>query len=982
MNYFDKQEKKIPDAYERIYTEELSEIHSLGQVFRHKKTGARVVTVSNDDKNKVFYIGFRTPPKDSTGVAHIVEHTVLCGSKKYPAKDPFVELAKGSLNTFLNAMTYSDKTVYPVASENEKDFQNLMSVYMDAVFYPNIYREEKIFKQEGWHYELTGEDQPVTINGVVYNEMKGVFSSADQQLYRSIQRSLLKDTTYGNESGGDPENIPELTYQDYLDFHRKFYHPSNSYIYLYGDMDVAKKLEWMDQEYLKDFEQLDPDSEITLQSPYTQMQTICESYAIADEDPLENRTYISYNLQMDNCRNQKLYVALQVLEYVLLSSPAAPLKKALIKAGIGEDIMSSYDAGILQPIFSIIAKNTEAERKDEFLSVIQNTLQQLSEEGLDKKALLGALNMFEFQYREADFGRYPKGLIYGLSLLESWLYSEEDIFMHVKDGAVYAQLKEQIESGYFENVIKEYFLNNRFSTVVVLKPEKGLTAKKEKALEEKLAEYKQSLTKEQLLQLIRETKELKEYQDTPDSPEVLARLPKLKRSDIDAALPKICNEQSRLGADIVVHHDIYTNGISYVRICYPLDGLEGYAPYLFFMTTCMGYMDSVHMSFDEISSETDIYTGGIITDIERYIQNRDTDDFRACFEIRSKFLTENMEQALALMKETALYTSFDDRERLKEIVTEAKARLQVKLSAQGNSVAANRAESYYSKSALFSEALRGIEYYRFLTELEADFDQKKEELVRILKGLVKTIFSRENRIISITGDPAAKKQLCEKLSGFFPTKEELSVCSGQLLPDRSLPEPVKKNEGFKYSGQVQYVAHTGNFKKAGYSFHGALRVLKTILNYDYLWLNIRVKGGAYGCASAFSPDGNTLFTSYRDPNLEKTEEVYQKLWEYVESFEADEEEMTKYIIGTFSSMDTERTPAAKGSRSFNIYMNGVSAETLEKERQEALNATAEDIRQFAQLIRAVTQEGYLCAIGNEKRVEESKEMFLEVKSLL
>lgn len=982
MNYSEQQLKNIPDGYERLYTEELHEIRSLGQVFRHKKTGARVVTISNDDKNKVFYIGFRTPPKDSTGVAHIVEHTVLCGSKKYPAKDPFIELAKGSLNTFLNAMTYSDKTVYPVASENEKDFRNLMSVYMDAVFYPNIYREEKIFKQEGWHYEMTEEDGPITINGVVYNEMKGVFSSADQQLYRSIQKSLLADTTYGNESGGDPDNIPELTYQDYLKFHRKFYHPSNSYIYLYGDMDVAEKLEWMDREYLKDFDYLAVDSTITPQPAYREMKTVYENYPIADEESMENKTYLSYNLQMDTCLNQKLYVAFQVLEYVLLSSPAAPLKKALIKAGIGEDIMSSYDSGILQPIFSIIAKNTEADKKEEFLSVIRDTLTKLSKEGLDKKALLGALNMFEFQYREADFGRYPKGLIYGLSLLDSWLYSEENIFMHVKDGAVYAELKAQLESGYFEELLKEYFLNNDFSTVVVLSPEKGLTAKKEKELEEKLQAYQNSLTKEEITRLIRDTKELKEYQDTPDSPEVLELLPKLKRSDIDAALPAIYNEESRLGEDTLVHHEINTNDICYVRICYPIDGLEGYAPYLFFMATCMGYMDSEHMSFDEISNETDIYTGGIITDIERYIKNRDTDDFRAYFEIRSKFLPENMKKAFELMKETAVYTKFDDEERLKEIITEAKARLQVKLSAQGNSVAANRAESYYSKSALFSESLRGIEYYRFLTDLEANYEQKKEELAAILKGLVKTIFSRKNRIISITGDKKVKDMLCGNISSFFPEEKEIEGLKGQLQPKKELPAPCKKNEGFKYSGQVQYVAHTGNFRKAGYQFHGALRVLKTILNYDYLWLNIRVKGGAYGCSSAFTPDGNTLFTSYRDPNLEKTEQVYQNIWEYVEQFEADESEMTKYIIGTFSSMDNDRTPASKGSRSFNIYMNGVPKETLEKERLEALNATSADIRQLAGLVKAVTDEGYLCAIGNEKRIEEQKEMFMETKSLL
>ena len=399
-------------AYELLGEQELKDIHSMGYILRHKKSGARITVISNDDENKVFYIGFRTPPEDSTGVPHIIEHTVLCGSDKYPVKDPFVELVKGSLNTFLNAITYPEKTIYPVASCNNADFQNLMSVYMDAVFHPNIYKHREIFEQEGWHYELEDEDAPVTINGVVYNEMKGAFSSPDDVLERLILNSLFPDTSYANESGGDPEHIPELTYEQYLNFHRKYYHPCNSYIYLYGDMDVAEKLRWMDEEYLGKYEQIELDSAIRMQKPFAAPVEIVKSYPVASGEPLTDNSYLSYNVVVGTVLDKKLYQAFDVLDYALLSAPGAPLKQALIDAGIGMDIGGGYDNSTLQPVFSVIAKNANLEQKEQFLQVIRETLQAQVADGIDQNALLAGINSSEFRFREADFGQFPKGLLY------------------------------------------------------------------------------------------------------------------------------------------------------------------------------------------------------------------------------------------------------------------------------------------------------------------------------------------------------------------------------------------------------------------------------------------------------------------------------------------------------------------------------------------------------------------------------------------
>ena len=527
------------NAYEVLQTEDLSDLKSKGTLLKHKKSGARVLLMENDDENKVFTIGFRTPPSDSTGVPHIMEHSVLCGSKEFPVKDPFVELVKGSLNTFLNAMTYPDKTVYPVASCNDKDFQNLMHVYMDAVFYPNIYQHDKTFRQEGWSYKLDDPEGELTISGVVYNEMKGAFSSPEGVLDRVVLNSLFPDNAYSVESGGDPEVIPELTYEQFLDFHRKYYHPSNSYIYLYGDMDMEEKLRWLDEKYLSDFENEPVDSEIHLQKPFTEMKEVVQEYSIASEESDEDNTYLSYNKVIGTTLDEKLYLAFEILDYALLSAPGAPLKKALLDAGVGKDISGSYDNGVYQPIFSVISKNANVEQKEEFVRVIEDTLKDIVKNGINKKALRAGINYHEFRFREADFGNYPRGLMYGLQLFDSWLYDETKPFIHMQAIPTFEFLKEQVETGYFEELIQKYLLDNTHGSIVIIKPERGRTARMDKELADKLQAYKDSLSKEEIDALVKATKELEEYQEEESAPEDLAKIPVLGREDISREIAPI-----------------------------------------------------------------------------------------------------------------------------------------------------------------------------------------------------------------------------------------------------------------------------------------------------------------------------------------------------------------------------------------------------------------------------------------------------------
>lgn len=967
-------------AYEILEERDLADINSKGYVIRHKKSGARITAISNDDENKVFYIGFRTPPEDSTGVPHIIEHTVLCGSDKYPVKDPFVELVKGSLNTFLNAITYPEKTIYPVASCNEVDFQNLMSVYMDAVFHPNIYKHEEIFKQEGWHYELESEEAPVTINGVVYNEMKGAFSSPDDVLERLILNSLFPDTSYSNESGGDPEHIPELTYEQYLDFHRKYYHPCNSYIYLYGDMDIAEKLQWMDEEYLGKYDKIELDSAIKVQPAFEKPVELVTSYPIASGETEEDNTYLSYNMVVGTVLDQNLYQAFDVLDYALLSAPGAPLKQALIDAGIGMDIVGGYDNSTMQPIFSIIAKNANLSDKERFLSVIRETLKDQVTHGIDRKALLAGINSAEFRFREADFGQFPKGLLYGIQCLDSWLYDDMQPFLHLEALDTYRFLKEQVDTGYFEKLIEKYLLDNPHASVVIAVPKQGLGAKRDAELADKLAAYKAGLSKEEIQALIADTKHLKAYQEEPSPKEDLEKIPHLSRSDLKREAAPLINEVIETCGTKIVAHPMYAGGIDYLTLLFDIrDIAPEELPYLGILKSVLGYVNTEHHTYAELANEINIHTGGIGSGIGIYPNVKEKDELELKYEVRVRVLAEKLPDAMRLIREILLTSEISDEKRLYEILAQLKSRLQVGLSSSGHSVAYTRALSYFSRAAYCQDATAGIAGYRMVSDYEAHFEEKKGELIEKLTGLVHKIFTAERMLVSITCE---EKHLAAVKQEVLKLKRELFASESEVVK-HELPELVfrQKNEGFMDASQVQYVARAGNFRNHGYAYHGALRILKVLMGYDYLWINVRVKGGAYGCMNGYMRNGDTYFVSYRDPNLSATNQIYDGIPAYLEEFDADEREMTGYIIGTISDIDTPLNPSAKGARSMAAYLQDLSYEEIQKEREQILDAKAEDIRNLKGLIQSVLCDGNLCVIGNEEKLTEEKELFQTLENL-
>ena len=964
-------------SYRLVEKKKIEDLNSMSYLLEHKKSGARIALLSNDDENKVFYIGFRTPPEDSTGVAHILEHSVLEGSRDFPVKDPFIELAKGSLNTFLNAMTYPDKTVYPVASCNDKDFQNLMHVYLDAVFYPNIYKEPKIFEQEGWHYEMESPEDELSINGVVYNEMKGAFSSPDDVLEREITNILFPDTPYSNESGGDPEAIPDLTYEQFLDFHRKYYHPSNSYIYLYGNMDMAEKLEYLDEAYLSHFDRITVDSEIGVQAPFEACAEAGKFYPITESEPEEDNTYLTYNIVVGDSLDRERYIAFQILDYALCSAPGAPLKQALLDKGIGKDIYSYYESGIRQSYFTIVAKNANLDRKAEFVECIEENLRSLSQKGIDKKALRAGLNFYEFRYREADFGSYPAGLMYGLQVLDSWLYDDAKPFIHIEAGETYKKLREKAETSYFEDLIRECMLENTHKGILTLAPRKGLAEERDRILTEKLAALKESFGSEQIQEVVEETHALLEYQETPDSKEALATIPLLKREDIRKEAEPLVNEIRKTGDTTVMYHDIFTNHISYFRFLFDVKQVpEELFPYIGILKSVLGYVDTENFTYGELFHEINMETGGITSVTNFFTNARNLSDCLVTFEMKAKTLEDNLPRTVQLVQEIMLKSKFDDGKRLYEILAELKSRLQSNLISSGHSVAASRAMSYFSRPAAIQEQVNGMPFYRLVADLEKNFDSRREDLQYKLEALVRCIFRPENLMLDYVGTEDHYEEFIA-LAG--QVKEALYKEPVETKP--FVIEPVKRNEGFLSASQVQYVCRAGNFINKGLAYTGALKVLKVMMSYEYLWQEIRVKGGAYGCMCAFGKSGDSYFVSYRDPNLKSTVEAYEKAADFIEAFDGDERTMTQYIIGAVSELDTPLNPAAKGLRGMSSYLTNQTYEDYQRERDELLGADVNTIRSLAAVIRAFMEDDCLCVVGNDNRLKEDKEMFDVLENL-
>ena len=741
---------------------------------------------------------------------------------------------------------------------------------------------------------------------------------------------------------------------------------------------MEEKLRFIDEKYLSAFDALAVDSRILEQAPFSQVKDLEEEYPVAENEEEEDNTYLSFNMVVGNAMDSMLGVAFDVLDYALLSAPGAPLKKALLDAQIGKDIYGSYDDGVLQPFFSIVAKGAKTSQKEEFVSTIRKCLQDIVKNGVDKKAILAGINYMEFRYREADFGSYPKGLMYGLDILGNWLYDDENPFAQVKLLAIYDRLKEAVNEGYFEEIIRKWLLDNTHGTILTLIPKRGLAAKREKNLEEMLEKYRSSLSDAELEELVRKTKALEAYQESEENPEDLECIPMLKRSDIRREVEGFSNEELAVDDSLFLYQDVCTNGIGYVNVMFEIRDMEvEKVHYLGLLKSVLGYVDTKDYTYGQLFNEINARTGGIQCGVDVFDKANDPEVFRTMFTIRGKALYSQMDFLVQMMGEILNTSRLTDIKRLREIIGELKSRGQASLIGAGHQTAVLRGSSYASPMAKFQDEMAGVGYYKFVEDLDKNFQEKKDEIVAGLLNAVEEIIRPDSFMVSYTGERESVEQI-QKLCG------ELK----KSLPQRTSQVPSvsitceKKNEGFKTSGQVQYVAKCGNFVKKGYAYTGALEILKVALSYDYLWINLRVKGGAYGCMSGFRRSGESYFVSYRDPHLRRTLEVYQGVPEYVRTFQADERELTKYIIGTISGKDVPRTPQSQGALGRMAYFRGLTVEMLQKERDQILDATVEDIHALAPLIEAILADDQICVVGSESAVEKAKDVFMETKPLV
>ena len=964
---------KVYSGFRLDRIERIDEINGTAYEMKHEKSGARLIYIDSPDSNKVFNIAFRTTPHNSTGVAHIMEHSVLCGSRKFPLKEPFVELVKGSLNTFLNAMTYPDKTMYPVASKNDKDFRNLMDVYLDAVLYPRVRDDAEIVMQEGWHYELDHADDELTYKGVVFNEMKGVYSSPDSVLERQMMRELFPDTTYGVDSGGDPDHITDLTYEEFQEFYRVHYHPSNSYIFLYGDMNIEEQLAFLNDEYLSHFDAIEVHTEVGLQAPFTEGKVVSYPYSVGSEEPTDNRTLHSFAYVLPSVTPEHS-LAFEVLTHALLTSPAAPLKQALVKAGIGSDVSGYYLDSIRQPMWTVQATGSNLDKQADLQRIVESTLQELCDKGLDKELLEASLNSIEFALRESDFGGRPIGLAYVIRMMDNWLYDNDPLeLLHYEEAL--ANIRKGLAGTYFEDLIRQSILDNNHKVLVSIYPERGLQERKDAEVKEHLAAVKANMTKEEIDAIVEQTKRLKIRQETPDSEEALASIPLLELCDLNPNMEAVERRESKIGNTKVHFVPTFTKGINYVGLYFNLSCLtEDELFYADILSDILGRIDTSERGYEALAKDINMNLGGLSSDITAISKDGKRDEFTPLMIVRAKALHSKLPDLCRLIYEVVKKADYSDDQRLTELVQESKAIWDNEAFRRGNSIVSQRVMAQVSAVGKFRDN-GNFGYYQKISELASN-PAALPLLPEKLTDVARKIFRANNVDIMFVGEEGELEAFENLMKPLVETWDITELNNDVLQITR-----LSGNDGIVTAGKVQYVAQGGNFVDHGFKHVGPMSVLETILRYEYLWIRIRVQGGAYGAFANFYDDGNMIFCSYRDPNLVETLNVYKELPQYLREFTLTDREMRKYIIGTMSSLDLPMTPALRGPRAMGMYFSGAKLEDKVEFRKQVIACKPEDIVALADVVEPVLKDNHICTMGNEQKIKDAGDVFDNIISL-
>jgi presequence protease len=951
----------------------VEEVNAECLYFIHEKSGARLIKIAADDPNKMFNITFKTLPETDYGTPHILEHAVLNGSRNFPVKSPFDVLLKGSLNTFLNAMTSSDWTAYPVSSMNDKDYFNLMHVYLDAVFNPRIYDDPRILQQEGWHYELEDPDGELVIKGVVYNEMKGSFSSPLTELSYQVNKILFPDNTYGVSSGGYPQAIPGLTQEYFADFHRTFYHPSNSYIMLYGDADLIKELEFIDREYLSHYEKSEAIIDVKLQKPFDAMKVAEKPYAVPEGSSTKDNTYLSMSFVAGESIDRELVMAFQVLASALVNHESAPVRKALQEAGIGKDVRASFRSA-RQNVFQILVQNANPEDKDRFREIVLSTLNDVIENGLDKTMLEGIINRTEFNLREDNTPN--KGYSYVFAMTQGWLFADNP-FLGLQYEAPLASVKDALTSSLLEDLAQKYMIENPHALLMALVPEQGLENKINAQLRKELAEYKKTLTSEEIQEIIRNTRELREYQKTDDSPEAIATIPMLQLSDISPEPNWFEAKEKKEEGIPVLYLDEFTNKILYTSFYFDIRVLpQELIPYTEILSTILGRMNTKNYTFGELENSVNIHTGGISASTDLFLENQSDDSLLPKFIMNGKSTSQKSDKLMELMSEIINHTQYNDKNRLKTLLTRHQSRFEASLKNNGRDFATTRLNSYFSQQGMYNELTQGLEYYYFITALVKNFDAEAENIIAKLEQTASLLFNQKNMVASVTGTKDEYKAFTSYFARVLSpmSKNDLSYSQWNFVQQ-------KQNEGLITASKVQYVIQGYDFKKLGYSWNGKMRVLNQILSREYLQTQVRVVGGAYGGYARISSNGMIHFGSFRDPNLAETLQAYQASSDFLESFDADESLMTRYIIGTIAGLDRPTIPSQRGMIASRRWFEKTTYDFLKQERTEILNTTAQDIRNMKQLVSDVLAQNAICVYGGEEKIRQNSRFFSKLVNI-
>lgn len=933
-------------------------------VFEHIETKAKVFIMSNKDDNKLFGIGFRTPPKNSNGVCHIIEHAVLNGSKKYTTKEPFMDMIKGSLNTFLNAMTYSDKTIYPVASRNDKDFKNLTDVYLDAVFNPRARKDEKIFRQEGWRYNL--EDDELTYKGVVYNEMRGAMSSQESQVYQNIYKELMPDTIYAFNSGGDPYIIPSLTYDDFNDFYDEFYHPSNSYIFLYGDMDYESYLEYIHNEYLSNYEYRKIDSELIPQEKFNSTR-YSVNYINTTKDVNPKDSFVSYSTIIGDARDSKIRILSEVLTQALIENESSPLRQKLLSSGI-LDVIISASGNQLESVFSIIAKNIDVDDRDKFVELIEDELKNIVETGIDKELILSELNNYKFQLREKG-GYSTKGIVYFTMAFDSWLYDKSPIeAIDIEDDLTY--IEENIDNGIFEKFIKENILESNHKSIVSHIPMKGLNDQKDEEVRKQLENLKNSLSEREKEEYIQRRIEMDDFQSRNNTDEEKATIPMLEKDDVSTKVEKIDREVLDMNDYTILKHNLPTSGIDYIDLAFDIDHITSPEDILYtsLLTGILGAIDTENYNFSDLNKKVLLNTGGIGFNMSQFNIYQKNEISRKLI-MSTKIFTENIENSIEIIEEIINKTKFDNLDKIKEIILLIKASNEISLYQRAHVMMMNRAVSNHLPYMKYGEYINGVDFYQFIKEIS---DKDMKEVSEKLENVYNKVFNRKNLIINI-GSTFENESLIpeiEKLASSIDYKEFIKT-EFEFTPN-------KKYEGFKTSADVNYVSY-GN--KLNMEYNSKFTVLNNLVSTEYLYTEIRAKGGAYGSGMLTSINNNFATYSYRDPNLQRTIDIYNKIPEFLESIRVTEEDLLPYIIGAVGKIDPPRTERTKSFFDMSQFITGLTNETVEKMIVNALETDIVTLKLTTPKIKEMLDTASLAVLGNSQIIEINKDMFDEIIEL-